>query len=520
MSDNRKIIKGASLVGSLTAVSRIFGLLRDMITAGYFGAGPAADAFFVAFRIPNVLRRLFAEGALTVSFVPIFKETQIREGKAAAKTICDVIFTFVIVVLALVVISGMAFAPFLVRAIAPGFGDPEKYELTVYLTRITFPYIFLICLVALAMGILNSLGRFAAPAAAPVLLNISIIAAVVFISPFLDEPAVSLAVGVVFGGILQVLLQVPYLNREGYLPSFNFGFSHPAIRRLVTLMTPAIFGIAVYQLNIFTTTIIASLLPEGSVSYLYYADRFYQLPLGIFVISMATAVLPTMSEQVATGRLEEMRNSVSFALRVIFFITLPATAGLIAVSIPVFSLFFQRGEFGYDDTVRTAAALQYYAIGLCAVGGVKIVVPAFYAMQDMKSPVRVAFIAFVANIILSLVLMVPLLHAGLALATSISSVLNLILLLLILKKRVGRIIDGLVIMSFLKSLAGSAVVFITAYGICSFGDWRIDGMKLEKAAIIMVSAFSGVVVYLFSSFLTRSEEIRYIIRALRKKRGS
>ncbi len=517
MSENRKIIKGATLVGGLTALSRVLGLLRDMVIARFFGASLAADAFFVAFRIPNVLRRLFAEGALTVTFIPVFKETELKEGREKAKEITDVVFTFLTCILALVTVAGIIFAPFIVRLIAPGFDAPEKYELTVYLTRIIFPYIFFIGLVALAMGVLNSVGHFAAPAAAPVLLNVAIIGATFLLSPRLDEPVTALAIGVIIGGILQVLLQLRPLRKAGYLPGIRFDLTHPVLRKLGRLMAPALFGIAVYQLNIFISTIIASFLPEGSVSYLYYADRFFQLPLGIFVISMATVVLPTLSDQVATGRLEEMRDSLSFSLRVIFFITLPATAGLIALSEPVFSLFFQRGAFDHHATLQSAIALRYYALGLFVIGGVKIIVPAFYAMQDMKTPVRAAFGAFVANIALSLLLMGPLLHGGLALATTLSALLNLAILLLLLKPKVGVVIDRPVVVSFFRSLAASILTGVVAYLVCLAGDWQVDGINGNKLVVVAAAVMSGVAVYIVASLLMKSDETAYVLKALKEK---
>jgi putative peptidoglycan lipid II flippase len=518
MSENRKIVKGAGLVGGLTLISRIFGLVRDMVIARFFGATMAADAFFVAFRIPNVLRRLFAEGALTVSFIPIFKEAQLKEGREKAREISDVVFTFLSLILAIIVIFAIIFAPEIVKVIAFGFDSPEKYELTVYLTRITFPYLFLICLVALSMGILNSEGHFAAPAMAPILLNISIIIAAFFLSPFLDEPVVSLAIGVLLGGVLQVLLQIPFVRKAGYFPRINLNFSHPALRKLLLLMGPAVFGIAVYQLNIFITTILATLLPEGSVSYLYYADRFFQLPLGIFVISLATAVLPTMSEQVSSGRMDNMRESLSFSLKIILFITLPAAAGLIAISVPVFSIFFQRGEFDYETTLKTASALKYYALGLWAIGGIKIIVPAFYAMQDMKTPVRAAFMAFGANIVFSVILMGPLDHGGLALATTLSALLNLAILLSIIASKVGKVIDKSVIISFVKSLIAAVVTGVVAYYISTFADWKINGINSEKVIILTGSIVTGVIAYLISSFLLRSEEVGYIRKVLKEKR--
>jgi len=515
MSDNRKIIKGAGIVASATAISRVFGLLRDIIIARFFGAGIATDAFFVAFRIPNMLRRLFAEGAMTVSFIPIFKDAELRGGKAEAREVFDIVFTFLSMVVAVVVVAGILFAPYIIKLIAPGFSDLYQHELTVYLSRVIFPYIFLICLVALAMGVLNSLGRFAAPAAAPILLNISIILMSVFISPLMDEPVESLALGVILGGILQVVLQVPFLLKEGYMPRINLNFSHPALKRILSLMGPALFGIAVYQINIFVTTILASFLPEGSVSYLYYADRLFQLPLGIFVISMATALLPTMSEQVVSGRVDKMKHSLSFSLKIVSFITLPASAGLFAVSVPVFSLFFQRGEFDYLSTLKTANALQFYVLGLWAIGGVKIVVPAFYSLKDMKTPVWAAAGAFVVNVAFSLLLMGPLLHGGLALATTLSSVLNLGILLYVIRGRVGRVIDKSLVVSFLKSLVGAILTGLVAYRISLFGNWEADGINSEKCLVLLLAIVAGALVYFASAFLLRSEEAGYVLKALK-----
>lgn len=515
MSEKKKILKRASLVGSLTSLSRIFGLLRDMVIARFFGASLATDAFFVAFRIPNVLRRLFAEGALTVSFIPIFKEAQIKGGKGEAKEIVNVVFTFLTLTVAILVVLAVIFAPLIVKIIAGGFVEPEKYELTVFLTRLTFPYLFFICIVAFSMGVLNSVGHFAAPAFAPVLLNISIISSAILLGSYLDEPVVSLSIGVLLGGVLQVLLQVPFLIREGYFPSLSFDFRNPALKKLLLLMGPALFGIAVYQLNIFISTIIATYLPEGSVSYLYYADRFFQLPLGIFVISMATALLPTMSEQVSTGRLEDMRDSITFSMKVMSFITIPAAAGLFALSVPLFSLFFQRGEFDYDTTLKSASALRYFAIGLWAIGGVKIVVPAFYAMQDMKTPVWAAFAAFISNIIFSLLLMGPLLHGGLALATSLSAVINLSVLIFVVRERIGKIIDRVMLISFMKSLLASLLTGLVASYISGFANWSLDGINLEKIIAMIAAISAGVVTYTVSSLLLRSDEALYVMKEVK-----
>ncbi|MBW2085623.1 MAG: murein biosynthesis integral membrane protein MurJ, partial [Deltaproteobacteria bacterium] len=296
MEEKEKVTRAAWVVSSATLLSRVFGFVRDMVVAYFFGTGLFADAFFVAFRIPNLLRRLVAEGALTVSFIPIFTEYLTTRSRDEAFALARATLTFLSIGLVVLSILGVVLAPWIVRIFAPGFtAVPDKFALTVLLTRILFPYIFFIGLVALAMGLLNALGRFAAPALAPVLLNLSMIASILLLKDYFDPPILALAVGVLIGGLLQVLLQLPYLIKEGSLLGFSFNFGHPGLRQIGLLMAPAAFGAAVYQFSVFISTLLASFLPEGSISALYYADRLVQFPLGIFAIALGSAVLPSMS---------------------------------------------------------------------------------------------------------------------------------------------------------------------------------------------------------------------------------
>jgi putative peptidoglycan lipid II flippase len=469
MSEVSRVTKAAGVVGAATLLSRILGFVRDVVVAWFFGAGLAADAFFVAFRIPNLLRRLFAEGSLTISFVPVFTEYLYSRGDKEAFRLARSCWWLLTLILLAVSLLGILVAPWIVRIIAPGFfAVPEKFALTVLLTQIMFPYIFFIGLVALAMGILNALGHFAAPALAPVLLNVAMIGSVALISPYLEKPSLGLAIGVMIGGALQLALQIPFLIRKGFHLMVKGPLYHSAVKRIALLMTPAVFGAAVYQINIFVGTLLASLLPEGSVSYLYYADRLVQFPLGVFAIALATAVLPSLSRQAATGDMEGLRSSFSHALRLVFFITIPALVGLIVLREPIVRLLFERGAFDPTTTDMTAMALLYYAVGLWAFSGVRIVVATFYALQDTKTPVKMAVISLLANIILSVLLMGPMRHGGLALATSLASGLNLMLLVLALKKRLGRIGGRDILQSAVKStmsaaLMGTMILFVTKW---------------------------------------------------------
>ena len=334
--ENAKVAKAAGIVGLATMLSRVFGFIRDMVVAGFFGAGIVTDAFFVAFRIPNLLRRLLGEGSLTVSFVPVFTEYLNRKSREEAFELASIAFTLLSVILVAVSIAGVVFSPLIVTAMAPGFTRvPVQYELAVFLNRLMFPYIFFISLVALCMGILNSLRHFAAPALSPVVLNLSMILATLTLRDFFREPILALVVGVMAGGVLQLMMQWPFLVRLGVRLKPDFRFRHPGIRRIGLLMLPAVFGAAVYQINVFIGTILASLLPGGSVSYLYYADRIVELPLGVFAIAVGTATLPSFSEQISKGNFEELKKTIAFSLRLILFITIPAMIALIALREPI-----------------------------------------------------------------------------------------------------------------------------------------------------------------------------------------
>ena len=458
-SEKGNVSRAAGVVGFYTLLSRILGLARDMVVAGYFGSGMAADAFFVAFRIPNLLRRLFAEGSLTIAFIPVFTEYLSRKSREDAFQLARAVLTLLSLVLVAVTVLGILLSPWIVRIQAFGFGGSGmKYDLTVLLTRITFPYILLVSLVAFFSGILNSLRHFGAPAAAPVFLNVGIIAATLWISPLCSQPIVGVAVGVLLGGVLQLLLQLPWVLREGVSLVPSWMPDHPAVRRIGMLMVPAVFGSAIYQLNQFIGTLLASFLPEGSVSWLYYADRLVEFPLGVFAIAISTAALPTLSKQAANKEMKDFHETLSHALRLTFFITIPSMAGLMILGRPIIQLFFQRGAFDPLSTLMTDKALFFYTAGLWAFSGTRVMVNAFYAIQDTRTPVKVATVAMFANFLFSLLLMGPLRHGGLALALSLASALQFCILLIALKRGMGGFEARPILISAGKSVLASTVM--------------------------------------------------------------
>lgn len=501
-------------------LSRIFGFIRDMVVAGFFGAGIVTDAFFVAFRIPNLLRRLLAEGSLTVSFVPVFTEYLKQRTRQEALELANVAFTALSVVLVVVSIAGVVFSPLIVTVMAPGFvKSAAQYELTVLLTRFMFPYIFFISLVALCMGILNSLRHFAAPALSPVILNISMILATLLLRDWFEEPIYALAVGVMIGGVLQLAMQWPFLVKMGVRLKPNFHFRHPGLKRIGLLMMPAAFGAAIYQINVLIGTILASLLPKGSVSYLYYADRIVELPLGVFAIAVGTAALPSFSDQVARGEFDDFKKTISFSLRLILFITIPATVALLALRTPILSVLFQRGAFDAAATLKTADALLYYTLGLWAFSLIRVIVSAFYSLQDTKVPMKAAIVALIVNVVCSVVLMYPMKHGGLALATSIASAVNVIILGVILKKRIGSYLNQEFYRSIVKISSAALVMWGAIVVVNTVYPWNIDGPFEVRFLFLMVSVGVGLTVFLLMSWLLKCSEMVMVIRAIKGKLG-
>src|SRR6185369_13525626 len=518
VSEKKHIARAAGVLGSATVLSRIMGMVRDMVVSRLFGAGFATDAFFAAFQIPNMLRRFFAEGALTSAFVPTFSECYTRKGEDGARELANTCFTLLTILMAGITIAGIILSPLIVRIMFPGFSaEPSKLELTVFLNRLMFPYIFFVSLLALCMGILNTLRHFFTPAISTVFLNLSMIFCALILHGAFKIPIVSLAVGVLAGGLLQLLLQLPVLWRRGFAFRWRFDFGNPEVRRIALLMAPSIFGVGVYYLNITVGNILASFLPQGSVSYLYYAQRLFEFPQGIFTVSVAQAVLPSMSRQAAEGDIDGMKETVSFGLRLTLFITIPAMAGLMVCSTPIFSLIFMGGAFDYATAVNSALALMYYSVGLSFVALTRVLAPVFYALKDTKTPVYTALIAFIVNLCFSLALMGPLKHGGLALATTISAFCNMLMLLWFLKRKIGHFDGKSIMLTALKSGAASIPMAAVVWYGCSFVDWSQAGHKMLKGSVLGGSIICGSAVYLVTVKLLRSEETREAVSLLRGK---
>lgn len=523
LREEKQVVRATGVIALGTFVSRITGFLRDMFLAKLFGASIVADAFYVAYRIPNLLRELFAEGSMSAAFIPVFTDYHTKKTKEETRDLARASFSTLLALLIIVVGIGILLAPQIVYLIAPGWAStPGKFSLTVSLTQIMFPYLMLISLSALVMGMLNVFRHFGVPALSQAVFNIIMIVTILFIAPFYSEPIMAAALGVTFGGFVQLLYQLPTLARAGMIPHLRallrpFWPIHPGVRRMGILILPTMIGLSVAQVNIFVNTLLASYLPEGSVSYLYYGMRLIHFPLGIFGVALATALLPTLSSQAAQGAFEEMCTTISFGLRLIFFITIPAMVGLIFLRVPIVHLLFQHGAFGEEATFQTAKAVLFYALGLWAFAGVRVVVPAFYSMQDTRTPVKIAILAMVSNIILNLLLMGPLQHGGLALAASLSSMLNLTLLLWMLRGRVGRIDGQRILFSLSKVVLASVAVAFPCLWVSNLVIWGRSGDWSSKILLLTMGMGLSLFGYVLFHSILKTEEQTFLFKLIKEK---
>jgi len=517
LNDNHSVVKAAGLIGVATFSSRILGFVRDMVLAKLFGATPAADAFFVAYRVPNLLRELFAEGSMSSAFIPVFTEYHQRRAKQEAWELASAAFTTLLTIVTGITVLGIAAAPVIVWLLAPGFhDDPAKLAVTVWLTRIMFPYLLFISLAALAMGVLNSMRAFAAPAFSPVFFNVFIIGCALLLSPSLDEPILGVAAGVVAGGAAQFAMQLPGLRRHGMLFGWRFQPGHPGVRRIGRLMVPSLLGLSVTQINITVSTILASFF-SGGPTYLFYGMRLIQFPLGIFGVALATAILPTLSAQAARGALDEVRTTVGFGLRMILFIILPAMLGLIVLREPLVHLFFEHGSFTHDDTVATATAVLCYAVGLWAFAGVRIIVSAFYSLQDTRTPALAAAMAVTVNILLSVWLMGQLGAPGLALATALAAMVNGGILIAVLNRRLGGVEWGSVGRSTWRALVACLPLVAACTWVSSAQVWAHPQDWVAKAVMLFVAVGLSVSGYAAVQALFGSEELALVWGMVNKK---
>lgn len=522
------LARAAGVISFATLVSRLLGLVREQIFAAFFGAGFAVDAFQVAFRIPNLLRDLFAEGAMSASFVPTLTRVQEREGRDAAMRLANLIINFLLVVVSVICLLGILFARWIVPVMAPGFGRvPGKLELTTQMTQIMTPFLLLVALAAAVMGVLNTRRVYFIPAVAPSMLNIALIASGFLLAPlcprFGVEPIVGMAVGVLLGGLGQLLIQVPSLRDQGFRWRPAFSFRDPGVMRVVTLMAPAAVGLAATQVNIFVNTLLASLLPQGSVSWLNYAYRLMQLPIGLFGVAIATVTLAEVSRHAARKDMPELKRTFSFSLRFGLFLTLPATMLLIALAHPIVVLLYQHGRFTPGDSWQTAQALWAYAVGLSAFAAVRVMVPVYYSLGMTRIPVIISFVTIAVNVVLNVALMGPLQHRGLALATSIASILNFALLFEVLRRKIGGLGGRLLAAAAGKIFLAAALAALVGFAASS-GIERAVGLEslLERVLVVAGGLLAATVVYLSAALSLRIEEaaplFAFVGRFLPRKR--
>lgn len=420
----------------MTMLSRVLGFIRDAIVARVFGAGVATDAFFVAFKLPNLLRRVFAEGAFSQAFVPILAEYKSQQGDEATRTFLAYVSGMLTLVLALVTVAGMIAAPWVIMVTAPGFAStPDRFALTSALLRITFPYILLISLTSMVGSVLNTWNRFSVPAFAPTFLNISMIGFALFATPYFDPPVLALAWAVLLGGVLQLVYQLPHLKKIGMLVLPRFKWRHPGVGRVMRLMAPAILGVSVSQISLIINTIFASFLSEGAVSWMYYADRLMEFPSGVLGVALGTILLPSLAKSVANGDQDAYSHLMDWGLRLCFLLALPSAVALGILSKPLIVALFQYGKFSALDALMTQRALIAYAIGLMGLIVVKVLVPGFYSRQDIKTPVKIALVTLALTQVMNLIFIGPLQHAGLALSIGLASCLNAGLLYWQLRKQ-------------------------------------------------------------------------------------
>lgn len=515
----RDLLKSTAITGGMTLISRVAGLARDVVLALVVGASAPADAFFVAFRVPNFFRRIFAEGAFSQAFVPVYAEYQGRGRDVEGRAFLDRVTGTLATSLLLVTILGVIGAPLVVTLLAPGFlASPEKYELTVAILRITFPYLGFISLVALAAGILNTHGRFAAAAFTPVLLNLCLIAAALWAAPRLGNAGVALAWGVFAAGVAQLAFQLPLLRRIGRLPRPRFGFRDPGVRRVMRLMVPAIFGSSVAQVNMLVNTLLASYLVTGSVSWLWYSDRLMEFPLGVFGIALATVILPSLSRRHADSSPQAFIELLDWALRWTFLVGVPASVGLMVLAEPILATLFLYRSFGVHDVEMTAGALIAFAAGLLGFISVKILASGFYARQNTATPARIAALSLLANILLSLALIWPLKHIGLALAISLAAFVNAGLLFTVLwRARIYRPLPGWGAHLLRIAIAATVMALLIKWGAGELDGW-VAANVLQRVLRLLLWIALGVTVYVTTLLLlggrvselmlTRSERVQ------------
>ncbi|PHR51831.1 MAG: murein biosynthesis integral membrane protein MurJ [Cycloclasticus sp.] len=498
---SKTLIKSTAIVGSMTMISRVLGFVRDIVIARFFGASEGTDAFFVAFKIPNFMRRLFAEGAFSQAFVPVLSEYKETQSTEALKELLAKTAGTLATVLFFITLLGVIGAPILIYIFAPGFdAEGSRHDLAVEMLRLTFPYLLFISLTAMAGGVLNTFGKFAIPAITPVLLNLSFLAAMFWLSPLLDEPIMALAWAVLLAGIAQLTFQFPFLKQLGLMPKLSFDRQHAGVKKIMKLMLPALFGVSITQINLLVDTLLASFLVAGSVSWLYFSDRLVEFPLGIFGIALATVILPNLSKSHAAGKKQDFSASLDSGLRWVVLLGTPAAVGLFFLAQPMLITLFQYDAFTTSDVGNASLSLMAYAVGLPAFILVKVLVPGFTARQDMKTPVKIGMIAVASNMLMSVTLVLFFQHAGLALATSMAAFVNAGLLFVALLKEGAFKPQPGWLMFLVKVLLANlsvAVIYVYDYSALQWYEWGV----FDRALHLTLEILAVILLYVTTAFL-------------------
>ena len=526
MTEKKQILKSASIITLVTIASRILGYVRDQRITLLLGATLASDSFYLAFRIPNLLRRLVGEGSMTASFIPVFTTYLTDKSEEDVWDFANRLFWTLAVALAGLTMLGMVFSPQLIKVFTFFGADRMQWGLAVELNRLIFPYLFFIGLSALAMAILNCYHIFGLPAATPIFLNIAIVTfSVGAVYRHFEQPALALAVGVLVGGALQFLVQVPTLVKRGMRFKFGVSFTHPGVKAVGRLMVPGFFGIGIYQVNLLVDSIFAThpKMPLGSLTALYLADRVMELVLGGYAIAVATAILPMMSRQAAARDFDALKKTFSFSLRIVSFITIPAMVGLIVLREPIIRVLFEHGRFVAESTDLTARALLYYSMGLPAFAAVKLIVPAFYSTQDTRTPVRVALYAMFLNVVLNQLFIKSFFqtfyNAGPAFATTLASYFNFFLLFVLFRRRFGRLGTMEILASLFKIVVASAVMGLLCFGMLRYSGFENYQGLFAKISVFVVMISVATVAFLGFAWFLRCPELEDVYGIVTRKEG-
>ncbi len=517
-SASRGLLGAVGTVSFITLLSRIFGYIRDRIVAFYLGTAFGADAFYLIFAIPNTFRRLVGEGAMSSAFIPVFSDYLENKGKKESVALANRAFYLLSIILLVITVLGVIFSAQILSL--TDFRDKhgaDAFELAIRLNMIIFPYVFFICLSALLTGMLNSHNIFAAPAFTPVLLNLSIITAGLAFASKASNPAIPLAWGILIGGVIQLAFLVPFAVRKGMTFVPSLGFTDPGILRMWKLLVPTIFGAGIYQINVLIVRFVASHIYEGSVSSLYYSSRIMEFALGIYAISVATVILPRMSKQGAKGDLEALSGTLSFGLRIVSYVCIPASAGMILLSRPIVDVLFRGGEYTAESARLTSQALTAYSAGLLAIAGSGILVRAFYALKDTKTPVIAATWSFMVNLVLISVLIGPFGHVGLAAASTGAAFVNGIFLAVIFIRKMTAIDLAGLGDSLARIFSATGVMCAVVYLFARFsGIETVESMKV-KGVLLLFAVTAGVAAFVISSAAVRSPEFSELVESIRSK---